>query len=134
VITGVQPTKPCPQGHVNFKVMANGKRRCIECDKLTAARLRQRNREYIDEQKRKPCADCGGAFPTIAMDFDHVNDDKVQGVARMMRTVVALAALQREIDKCELVCSNCHRVRTYTRRVKLWGRDEDLSAKTQVRR
>jgi hypothetical protein len=48
------------------------------------------------------------------MDFDHCkNDKKKANVAQMMSA--GLGVVKKEIDKCELVCSNCHRIRTHQR-------------------
>ena len=45
--------------------------------------------------------------------FDHVNEDKVAGVAQMWSWGRDKAAA--EIAKCALVCANCHRERTVQR-------------------
>lgn len=72
-----------------------------------------RNRiRYIKESN--PCVDCGGFFHFSAMDFDHTEDNKSFGVA--MFGGYKWEKVQAEIDKCELVCSNCHRVRTWKRK------------------
>lgn len=72
---------------------------------------------YVRELKSQPCMDCGGTFHFSAMDFDHRPGEKkvanVTYLARNMRT--QMKALLAEIAKCDLVCSNCHRVRTYSR-------------------
>ena len=65
-----------------------------------------------------PCADCGGNFHFAAMDFDHVSNDKLDSVSRMTSRGSWIKVLA-EIEKCDLVCSNCHRVRTYNRRYDL---------------
>jgi len=62
--------------------------------------------------------DCGKKFPSCAMDFDHVRGKKLFGVNNAAVRHHTLAALKRELAKCELVCSNCHRVRTESRRRK----------------
>ncbi len=69
-------------------------------------------REWVNALKTRPCTDCGDTFPHEAMDFDHVRGVKVAGISDMWSwgRDKALA----EIAKCELVCANCHRVRTYT--------------------
>jgi hypothetical protein len=61
-----------------------------------------------------PCKDCGKIYPHYVMDFDHLRD-KTGTVSHMQTT---LPRIKREIEKCELVCSNCHRIRTYNRRNK----------------
>jgi hypothetical protein len=51
------------------------------------------------------------------MDFDHVAGEKVDDICGMrMRTV---ARDRAEIEKCEVVCANCHRARTHMRRLGL---------------
>jgi len=62
--------------------------------------------------KSMPCADCGGVFHPVAMDFDHVRGVKWENVW-IIRT---MRRLQEELLKCDLVCANCHRVRTWKRR------------------
>ena len=61
-------------------------------------------------------ADCGGRFSPCAMDFDH--RDPAQKSAEVTR-MVGRAGTQRildEVAKCDIVCANCHRLRTYRRR------------------
>jgi 5-methylcytosine-specific restriction endonuclease McrA len=65
--------------------------------------------------KSKPCTDCGQCFPSCAMDFDHVRETKLFGISLGMvsRTMEAVLA---ELAKCDLVCANCHRIRTWITR------------------
>jgi len=66
-----------------------------------------------------PCMDCGGVFPFVAMDFDHRPDeDKEFGIANFgmwSETERNIAIVEKEIAKCDLICGNCHRVRTWNR-------------------
>lgn len=62
-----------------------------------------------------PCLDCGGSFHFSAMDFDHVRGEKRWNVSQMVIKGMSIRAIDHEISKCELVCSNCHRVRTWNR-------------------
>ncbi len=72
-----------------------------------------RNRELIDRLKSGPCMDCGGAFPPYVMDFDHRDPaTKYRPVSQL--TGRNEATILAEIDKCDLVCANCHRIRTYS--------------------
>jgi hypothetical protein len=52
------------------------------------------------------------------MQFDHINDDKIAGVTAILRANGIKAALT-EIAKCELVCANCHALRTQKRSKRL---------------
>jgi hypothetical protein len=69
---------------------------------------------FLIERKSVPCADCGKSYPHYVMDFDHLRD-KVINIARAAVKDWSLKRLQAEIDKCEVVCSNCHRERTHRR-------------------
>ncbi len=73
-----------------------------------------RGRKQVDKEKDKPCMDCGGSFPPCAMDFDHVRGEKYKEVGVMWG--YSKHRLMVEIAKCDLVCSNCHRIRTYDRK------------------
>ena len=76
----------------------------------------QRNamRGIVRSQKEKPCADCGVQYPYYVMQFDHVTGVKEATISR--RTVSwGASKLLAEIAKCEVVCANCHAVRTYRR-------------------
>jgi len=80
------------------------------------SRLRARRLEirlWLNAQKDKPCMDCGGSFPMECMDFDHVRGKKLFNLASTVTTIKA--RLEAEIAKCEVVCANCHRIRTHRR-------------------
>lgn len=76
----------------------------------------QRNRQYVNEIKSRPCADCFNCFAPCAMDFDHINGDKDNSIARLASSSISIKRIDKEIAKCELVCSNCHRIRHEIRR------------------
>lgn len=70
----------------------------------------------VNELKSKPCSDCGGTFDPICMDFDHrPNEKKVGSIASIVASRNE-PRLRAEIAKCDLVCANCHRLRTKRRR------------------
>jgi hypothetical protein len=75
---------------------------------------RQRLRDFVATAKDGLCMDCGVKYPPYVMDFDHVRGEKRADVSKLTRgySVDSIAA---EIAKCDLVCSNCHRIRTYKR-------------------
>ena len=77
-------------------------------------RRRDRGLELTRSVKDVPCADCGGRFPPECMDFDHVRGEKIAGVAQLLKKTAE--RIMSEIAKCEVVCSNCHRIRTKARR------------------
>jgi hypothetical protein len=56
------------------------------------------------------CQDCGET-DRVVLEFDHLRD-KAEAVAVLMANGAPLTALDEEIEKCEVVCVNCHRHRT----------------------
>jgi hypothetical protein len=81
-------------------------------------RRTERLRSFLKNAKDKPCQDCGGTFPTVCMDFDHVRGKKLFDVSQAIRRRISLVRVQAEIEKCDLVCANCHRIRTSTRTLR----------------
>ena len=68
--------------------------------------------ELIRIAKDVPCADCGNRYPYYVMDLDHLDPStKLGTVTQMARHGVKKT--KEEIAKCEAVCSNCHRERTF---------------------
>jgi hypothetical protein len=96
----------------------NGLReQCKSCRNEKAAQTQVKSRErmkmWFDEQKNKPCMDCGRKFPTCCMDFDHTGEDKVEIVSRLVGSMAPKERILAEIAKCDLICANCHRIRTF---------------------
>lgn len=98
---------------------ANGYcRRCKYCDakrvqQRAEGRLRDR-KELVRRFKDKPCSDCCQVFPYYVLDFDHrEGEEKLFNISNWQSH--GLIALIDEIQKCDVVCANCHRIRT-------WGR------------
>lgn len=60
-----------------------------------------------------PCTDCGESDPVV-LEFDHLRDKEVS-ISKLVRDRAKPERLDREIAKCEVVCANCHRRRTYMR-------------------
>jgi len=72
-----------------------------------------RNRQLLRKIKNVPCLDCSKIFHFSAMDFDHIENNKIRNVATMI--TIKQSRLLEEIAKCEIICSNCHRIRTKSR-------------------
>lgn len=78
-------------------------------------KIRQlRARQHAQLAKNVPCQDCGKTYPYWVMDFDHRSDKRFT-INKYVKSGPSLSTLQLEIDKCDVVCSNCHRERTYAR-------------------
>jgi hypothetical protein len=62
----------------------------------------------------KGCCLCGYNAHPAALDFNHVRGEKLFNVSQDPK--VAKAKLLAEIEKCDVLCANCHRVHTYENR------------------
>lgn len=104
-----------------FHQVANPKhiKKCRVCFKQHAKEKADQRRAkcklHVDNLKRKPCTDCGCCFDPIAMDFDHLPEFEKKAEVSRLVSQGNMKALKEELSKCELVCSNCHRVRTQQR-------------------
>lgn len=78
--------------------------------------LRSQKHAIVDELKRAPCIDCGHTFPSVCMDFDHVRGVKKASITQIVAAHWSVDVLMTELEKCELVCANCHRIRTHKNR------------------
>lgn len=71
--------------------------------------------DYVESVKQNPCMDCGGTFPTECMDLDHVRGEKIDNVSTLLARTASMEEVVAEVEKCDLVCANCHRIRTRKR-------------------
>ena len=82
--------------------------------RLSAQKCAHRNRSfvyaYLDDQK---CMDCGEE-DSLVLDFDHIDDNKSFDISKGIKDRLSLKRIFEEIEKCEVICSNCHRKRTAT--------------------
>ena len=62
------------------------------------------------------CLDCGWREWPRGLDWDHVLGDKVADISGMIANGRPRPEIAAEMAKCELVCANCHRIRTIERR------------------
>lgn len=76
-------------------------------------KYRDDRREFLMILKSDPCIDCKRQFKPWQMDFDHLRDKKFNIGNAIFR--LSKEEILEEIKKCELVCANCHRDRTYVR-------------------
>ena len=79
-----------------------------------SARRKKALKDWVNEQKNVPCSDCGHIFHHCAMDFDHISD-KSFNIGEAANRQYPRNKIIAEIAKCEVVCSNCHRLRTWKR-------------------
>jgi 5-methylcytosine-specific restriction endonuclease McrA len=121
--------KPILEFSIKYQETGVLQSKCKECHRQYTREHYRKNKMYWRKQKssyRKertdfinhiksttPCIDCKNTFPPECMDFDHLRDKKflISALPRSM------TKLKEEMEKCEIVCSNCHRIRTKKRQL-----------------
>jgi hypothetical protein len=112
--------KNCRECKAEFTVPDNRHgRKTIVCSRKCYNRyyqqkLRCQFRQWISKIKDVPCQDCNNKFLPECMDFDH-RPGEVKKFNVGSSKMKSLRQRLDEIAKCDIVCSNCHRIRTRIR-------------------
>lgn len=56
------------------------------------------------------CCECGFNKDAVALDFHHVNGYKTIDIGRAVSNTWNISKIQKEMTKCKILCSNCHRI------------------------
>lgn len=125
--------KPLTDFHRNRRMRDGRQSRCKRCNVLTNKAwyrenpdVRDRRMDAYAKRRRKeahelvwryleshPCVDCGESDPLV-LEFDHLRD-KIANVSAMVLKNRPWEVIEAEIEKCQVVCANCHRRRTAAR-------------------
>jgi len=74
------------------------------------------NRARIDAIKLESgCVDCGYCAHAVALQFDHVRGEKSFNIGNKAQSG-RWEDIVEEMTKCDIVCANCHMIRTNKRR------------------
>ena len=85
-------------------------RKCKTCEDRRSLELKRVRKKAIRWYKQtKGCTDCGETDP-IVLEFDHVRGEKAFNLVES--SCRSLMSVWEEIQKCDVVCANCHRRRT----------------------
>ena len=103
--------KECKKhGLTNFVYVNSEKRyRCVKCRSEAVQKRREATKQILIDYKGGKCEICGYNKCNAALEFHHKEpNEKDFGLAYKGYTH-SLEACKKEVDKCILVCSNCHR-------------------------
>ena len=104
--------RPCHSEYHREHYLANKQRYIDQARERKDALRLERTKYLIEYFATHPCADCGERDP-IVLEFDHLGD-KLFNIGAVL-TYRNWASILAEIEKCEVVCANCHRRRTKKR-------------------
>lgn len=116
--------RPCRAEYGREHYLKNRARYVENAMRRTQRMVRSNMSLLVDFLRRHPCVDCGETDPLV-LEFDH-QKDKCFEIARGVREK-SWAHVLREIEKCEVVCANCHRRRT----ARTWGFTKALFISTE---
>ncbi|UGL63150.1 HNH endonuclease [Streptomyces phage Bartholomune] len=111
--------------YTDIEKAREAKRRYYQAHKEKVNQKARDRRSYILQyvqgyKQERGCAECKIMYPYWVLEFDHVRGEKLGNVNTMMRTH-SLDAIKAEIEKCDVVCSNCHADRTFQRAFRNTG-------------
>lgn len=89
--------------------------RCAKCCCDAVKKRRQKVKAVLIAEHGGKCVDCGYEGPPFMFDFDHRNPSE-KAFTVSARGSISLVRLRAEASKCDLVCANCHRMRTHKQR------------------
>lgn len=104
--------KECAKDYRKKYYEAN-REKSIEYSKNTNKSFKIKLQQYIwDYLSENPCIVCGEGDP-IVLEFDHRDtSEKYMNVCNMVNTRHSLKKIKSEIEKCDVLCSNCHKRKT----------------------
>ena len=76
--------------------------------KARAALSKELVRARLATERQQPCIDCGLTFPPVVMQFHHRDPATKKYTVGACPTI---ATLERELEKCDVICANCHCLR-----------------------
>jgi hypothetical protein len=100
----------------NRKRYQLNKEKYLEGCKKYRNSIKEERKAFYLQLKTAPCMDCGNTFDPECMDFDHRPDEiklfEISQFAGGGQTRISKNKILAEIKKCDLICSNCHRLHT----------------------
>jgi hypothetical protein len=118
-----------PLDNFTMKTKTRRQSQCRECQKVyrrkhylknktkylaKANKWRKSSRAKLAKLKtNQPCADCKKIYPPYVMDYHHRNNTKKEICIGHQVANIGWGRILEEIKKCDLICANCHRIRTH---------------------
>lgn len=114
----------CSKGTISY-YLGEGQK---EKSRARLRKSRRNIRQHIQEYKQdRTCADCREDYPYWILEFDHTEDNKEFTIGQFQGTTSDIERIKAEIDKCDVVCANCHKNRTHRRRTAIAHETLDLT-------
>lgn len=96
-------------GYTEFSFRKDGGFRCRKCVVEAVQRRREKVKKLAIEYKGGKCQCCGYHACDSALEFHHLSPDKKDFGIGQKGYTRSWEKIKQELDKCILVCANCHR-------------------------
>ena len=104
--------KNCSRKYIKDHYINNKKYYLEKAKKRNLSLKKELQRHIIKHLQNNPCVDCGEKN-LLVLEFDHrERSKKSYNISNIMRNSMTLNKLIEEIKKCDVRCSNCHRIKT----------------------
>lgn len=109
------PSKICAKCNKKFapKKQAKTRRYCYECqpegETITGAKTRKLVKQWALDYKGNKCKYCNYDKCIEALEFHHIDPNEKDFSISDRDIKLDWEEIKKELDKCVLVCSNCHR-------------------------
>lgn len=102
--------KECSKhGTYKFVLEGRGYYRCTKCRSEAVSRKRRKIKEDLVEYKGGKCEVCGYDKCIAALEFHHRDFTEKDFNLSKKGYTHGLEKAKKEVDKCILICANCHR-------------------------
>lgn len=94
-----------------YRAEEKTKRIAQSASKNSKLRLRLKSQEWFESYKdsiQYECVHCGEKHPACLQFHHRSTEDKIDSISHMVSGAKPIALIQAEINKCDLLCSNCH--------------------------
>jgi 5-methylcytosine-specific restriction endonuclease McrA len=97
-------------GETSFiRTIGDSHKRCIKCRSEAVQRRRDKIKRMAIEYKGGCCQKCEYDKCITALEFHHLNPLEKDFSISVSGNTRSWAIIEAELDKCILVCANCHR-------------------------
>jgi len=109
----IQEYLGCSKGTISYHLGEGQKEKTKERMHKSRAEIFDFISSYKEE---RGCLDCGEMYPYFILQFDHLHSKEFQ-ISNYRQHTSSIDKIKEEVSKCEVVCGNCHAMRTYERRI-----------------
>jgi len=110
----IQKILGCSKGTISYHLGSGQKEKTVGRNRDSRNKISKFLQNYKQE---RVCADCKEDHPYWMLEFDHIRN-KNFNLSQFRSFTTDLSRIIEEVEKCDVVCANCHKNRTHFRLVK----------------